>query len=117
MIDAIKSDDDCRSPQTKNAINSSSYPSITDVYSLHIQGHSTLIIMADCICLPRCPFFNDRMAGKPSTADVYKQKYCKGDSNDCARHIVFTALGKGAVPSDLYPNQKDRAMAIVSKGK
>lgn len=71
--------------------------------------------MADCICLPRCPFFNDRMASKPAMATMYKQQYCQGDSTHCARHIVFTALGREFVPENLFPNQVDRAKQILAK--
>ena len=73
--------------------------------------------MADCVCLPRCPFFNDRMAEKPASANMYKSKYCEGDSTNCARHIVFLALGSSAVPGDLFPNNIERAMSIVTKSQ
>ncbi|MBN1648272.1 MAG: hypothetical protein JW874_09580 [Spirochaetales bacterium] len=73
--------------------------------------------MADCECLPGCPFFNDRMGSKPATADLYKMQYCKSDFETCARYMVFKALGKPAVPGDLYPNQKDRATEILQNAK
>lgn len=69
--------------------------------------------MSDCQCLPRCPFFNDKMANKPAMANMYKKQYCQGDATDCARHILFTTLGKEAVPLDMYPNQKSRALEIL----
>ena len=70
--------------------------------------------MADCECLEGCPFFNDMMTGKPATAEMYKKKFCVGDSSECARYMVFKAVGKESVPADLYPNQKDRANNIIS---
>jgi hypothetical protein len=70
--------------------------------------------MADCECLGGCIFFNDRMANMPALADVMKKKYCKGDFANCARFMVFKKFGKTAVPLDLFPNQADRAKALMA---
>lgn len=72
--------------------------------------------MADCVCLPGCPFFNDKMAGKPSTSELMKKQYCRGDFASCARFIVFEHLGREKVPSDLFPNQNDQAKQILAAG-
>lgn len=61
-----------------------------------------------------CPFFNDRMSGKPVIADMYKKKYCKGESDACARYVVFKKLGKAHVPRDLYPNQLERVDELIA---
>ncbi len=71
--------------------------------------------MADCECLPGCPFFNDKMGDMPSTANLMKKTYCQGNWSTCARHIVFEKLGRDAVPNTLYPNMKDKAMEILTK--
>ena len=70
--------------------------------------------MADCECLLRCIFFNDRMANMPSTAVLFKERYCKEDNSNCARYMVFKALGKAKVPPDLFPNMTERARQIIS---
>ena len=70
--------------------------------------------MNECECLPKCPFFNDKMAEMPAMADMYKRNYCLGDSSRCARHMVFEAVGPGAVPANLYPNQSDVAENLVA---
>jgi hypothetical protein len=70
--------------------------------------------MAECECLPKCPFFNDRMANKPATANIMKKQYCLGDNSDCARHQVKVALGAEAVPSDLFPVQTEKVAGILS---
>lgn len=72
--------------------------------------------MSDCICLPRCPFFNDKMANMPGTAAIIKKNYCQGDNSNCARYMVFKSLGREAVPIDLYPNQVTRAKTIIDAG-
>ena len=72
--------------------------------------------MAECVCLPGCPFFNDQMKDMEGMANIYKRKYCLGDSSECARHMVFETLGKEAVPSDLYPNMRERAGKIMRNG-
>ena len=69
--------------------------------------------MADCECLPTCIFFNDKMKNKPASAEQFKRNYCRGDNKDCARFQVFQALGKENVPTDLFPNQPDRAKKII----
>ncbi|MBN2874637.1 MAG: hypothetical protein JXM71_06040 [Spirochaetales bacterium] len=73
--------------------------------------------MADCECLAKCPFFNDKMMEKPATAQLLKSRYCTGDNSDCARHMVFVAVGAAAVPSDLYPAQTERVEAIIASAR
>ncbi len=70
--------------------------------------------MADCVCLPRCPFFNDRMGEMPATAQLMKKRYCQGDQTRCARHMVFEKLGSQMVPLDLYPTQIERARQVIA---
>jgi hypothetical protein len=69
--------------------------------------------MADCECLPGCPFFNDKMAEKPATASIMKKKYCLGDNSGCARYMIFKGIGKEYVPSDLFPSQHERIQKIM----
>ena len=69
--------------------------------------------MAKCDRLESCPFFNDRMASMPSLAGMYKNRYCLAEPDPCARLVVLKAKGVDAVPADLFPNQVDRARAIV----
>ncbi len=74
--------------------------------------------MPECICLPNCPFFNDRMENMPTMAAVYKRRYCLGDNTSCARFMVFAALGRGKVPADLSPVDVESALKIIeSAGK
>jgi hypothetical protein len=68
----------------------------------------------DCECLPTCIFFNDKMANMPGLSDLFKKKYCRGDSRQCARYLVFKGLGRANVPPDLYPNQVERARTLVA---
>ncbi len=72
--------------------------------------------MADCECLKGCPFFNDKMPDDSGMGAIFKKKYCLGDFNKCARYMVFKALGKPKVPTNLYPNMHDRAKDIIAKG-
>lgn len=69
--------------------------------------------MTDCPCLPKCPFFHDRMASMPTMANQMKSKYCTGDNSDCARFMVFKAFGPGTVPPTLFPSQVDQASAFI----
>jgi len=54
------------------------------------------------------------MADMPAVADMLKEKYCKGDSSNCARFLVFNAKGKESVPVDMYPKDIDRAKNIIA---
>ncbi len=71
--------------------------------------------MTECECIPGCPFFNDRMLNMPSLSKMYKKNYCLGNYDACARHMVFKALGKESVPSDLFPNQSDIAETLINQ--
>lgn len=68
----------------------------------------------ECECLPECPFFHDRMKHMPTTAEVLKQRYCRGDSGACARCLIVKALGREAVPADLFPHEVDRAQRLIA---
>lgn len=46
-------------------------------------------------------------------ANQMKAKYCTGDNSDCARFMVFKALGAGTVPATLFPSQADQARAFI----
>ena len=70
--------------------------------------------MANCECLPGCPFFNDKMSDSGGMGAIYKKKYCLGDNSECARYMVFKTLGRGHVPANLYPNNVEQARAILS---
>jgi len=72
--------------------------------------------MADCEFLGGCIFFNDQMKSMPSTSEVFKLRYCKEDYSDCARYLVRMALGKGAVPEDMFPNHIEHARQMIYKG-
>lgn len=69
--------------------------------------------MADCQMLPGCIFFNDKMQNMPSTAGLFKERYCRGNAADCARYIVATRLGREKVPTDIFPNDRIRAERLV----
>lgn len=71
--------------------------------------------MAQCELIKNCIFFNDQMANMPTTAALFKQTYCEQDASKCARYRIFQALGRGKVPSDLFPNQESRAKQIIEE--
>jgi len=69
--------------------------------------------MPDCECLPRCPFFNDRMPDDTGRAAIFKRIFCLGDSHQCARRMISQRLGREQVPYDLYPHQTERVEEIL----
>lgn len=69
--------------------------------------------MADCELLATCIFFNDKMQNYPFAADHMKQVYCRKGEQECGRYMVFSALGRENVPTDLFPNDTERAKKII----
>ena len=69
--------------------------------------------MADCECLPRCAFFNDKMQNMPA-AGLLQKRPCQGDNTNCARHMVLLAKERDKVPPDLTPNQVGRARECIA---
>lgn len=69
--------------------------------------------MSDCECLGTCPFFLDKMANMPSMSEILKQRYCRAGWQTCARHRIFTEFGRGAVPTDLFPNENEAAEELI----
>ena len=72
--------------------------------------------MGECELLSSCPFFQDKMANMPATAEMLKGRYCRKDNSRCARFMVFKALGREKVPADLFPNQVEKAQEIIAIG-
>ena len=72
--------------------------------------------MPDCECMAGCPFYNEKMDNMPSMTKAYKRRYCMGDYFHCARYSVYDALGRGNVPTDLYPNEVQRAKELIAQG-
>lgn len=66
-----------------------------------------------CELTGTCIFFNDKMHGKPAMLALYKAQYCHGDFAHCARYMIYAALGRENVPSDLYPNDRLRSIRIL----
>ena len=72
--------------------------------------------MPECELTGTCIFFNDKMADMPSMASMMKNVYCKDKFETCARFQVVQAVGRAKVPSDLFPNQLDKAHEVITKG-
>jgi hypothetical protein len=83
----------------------------------HFQPQTSELPMAECECLSKCPFFNDKMADMPAMASMMKKRYCLADKSNCARWVVRAALGPDGVPIDLFPNQMDRAEGVIQGQK
>lgn len=67
-----------------------------------------------CEFADSCPFFNDSLGGMPTTATKVKERYCYGSKHDCARYMVFSALGGGKVPRNLAPSDVEEARHILA---
>ena len=71
--------------------------------------------MPNCKYLEGCDFFKGKLADMPRPANLYKDLYCFNDYSICARYLVAEALGRDAVPGDLFPNHEKRAGEIIDR--
>ena len=56
------------------------------------------------------------MAGQSAAViSLMKDHFCRSDYPDCARFMVFVAMGIEDVPPDLLPYEVDIAEAIISR--
>ena len=72
--------------------------------------------MAQCKYLTDCPFFKETLENIPAETEVIKRRFCKGDYSQCARYMVFKALGARKVPDYLFPRSADAARRIIEEG-
>ncbi len=73
--------------------------------------------MAKCSLLAGCLFFNGKMQIDSGLGALYCQRYCLGDSSNCARYLVATKVGRERVPENLFPNMTDKAREIISRNQ
>jgi len=57
------------------------------------------------------------MQKMPSVSLYLKKQFCQGDNSTCARWMVYSALGEGIVPDDLFPNEPKRAYEMIRNGR
>ncbi|MDA3941104.1 MAG: hypothetical protein PF693_17640 [Spirochaetia bacterium] len=69
--------------------------------------------MQECELIESCPFYNDQLKGDAKQIESMKEKYCRTNNLNCARYMVFIALGKESMPEELFPHQKDRAYELI----
>ena len=68
--------------------------------------------MARCTKLDICPFFKN-MEHLPRTANQLVISYCHRDNSRCAR--LWTVRAGVRPPDDLFPNERDRALVLISQ--
>ncbi len=72
------------------------------------------IMSTVCECFEKCELFSSGVAKLPSTSKSFQDKFCNVDHDACARYIVYKQLGRESVPSDLFPNERGRAMELIN---
>lgn len=71
--------------------------------------------MSACPMAAACGFFNDQMSDMPGMTKLIQAQYCQADFASCARFVVSSALGMGAVPGNLFPGHMDKARLLLSE--
>jgi hypothetical protein len=69
--------------------------------------------MAQCEYGEICGCYPDLKERMPYTAEMIRKRYCAGKFGDCARFLLYSAVGMGKVPSDLFPGQTERAEMLL----
>jgi hypothetical protein len=68
--------------------------------------------MTPCEFKTECRLFSEYLFDKPGMCDLYKSRYCEVDPARCARRGLAESSGNDYVPSDLMPNDYERAGRI-----
>ena len=71
-------------------------------------------MLGECEYISSCPFFSGKLANKDVEIERLKENYCRTNSLHCARYIIAVALGKNAMPEDLYPHEKHVAYDLLA---
>ena len=59
-----------------------------------------------------CPLFEGHLSRLPGMADLFRRRYCDGNHDACARHLLAVEIGADAVPDALMPNDHDGAHEV-----
>lgn len=70
--------------------------------------------MSECINYTKCRFFIENLKNSPSTAAMVQSNYCKHKFDECARYMVYQALGEAFIPVDLSPSDTEQAREIIA---
>jgi hypothetical protein len=74
--------------------------------------------MPECEIIQTCLFFNEpAVRDMPGLVKQLKTTYCLGDNTKCARHKVYKALGRQAIPKLMLPDQYDWAQQVLRDAK
>ena len=73
--------------------------------------------MTSCELIETCVFFTEYTPVMKSVAEGLKKMYCLNDNSECARFIVYKALGREAVPLSLFPNEVARANLLIAQAQ
>ena len=69
--------------------------------------------MTHCEFLSDCPFFNDKLQNMPAASDIMKKMYCQWHYVKCARYRIAVAMGRSAIPADMFPGDTRRATEML----
>ena len=69
--------------------------------------------MSDCELLKGCLFFDDKLKNMLKASDMMKKMYCKWLYTKYARYKIAIAMGRNAVPKDLFPGDHKRSSEIL----
>ena len=73
-----------------------------------------MVIQKPCELLDICSFFIYEIKVE-SIAHRFKDRYCNSCKEACAIYMIYSSSGPSSIPRDLYPNEYDRALEILSK--
>jgi len=68
-----------------------------------------------CERLTGCPYYGENTPIYNGTGTTYRKTYCEAGKTNCARYMVYAAVGPEFVPLDLYPTMTTRAEQIIAE--
>lgn len=74
--------------------------------------------MGKCEFSENCAIFElSAIVNNTNAQKRFRENFCNGNESKCARHLVWTTLGKEYVPVLMLPHQREWANQLLSDQK
>ena len=70
-----------------------------------------------CEHIEDCKFFSKHLKNNPQQVHDIMEKYCKNEPKRCARFLIWSVLGKNAVPEKLFPDMQHVAVQLIKQAE
>lgn len=70
-----------------------------------------------CTLIDQCQFLIQNEENMPKLRNMFRERYCLGSFEQCARYQVAMSLGMRNVPEFMLPSQNEWAWQIIQEQK